>query len=225
MTERQLRDETVTLLLAGHETVALALSWTCYLLSQHPEVERRLVEELRQVLGNRSPRMADLPALRYTEQVIKEGLRLYPPVYSFGREAVARCEIGGYDVPAGATIFMAPWVMHRLPRYFDQPAAFKPERWNDDLAERLPKFVYFPFGGGPRLCIGSRFAMMEAVLLLATIVSRFHLSLAPHRPVTPFPSMTLRPEHGVWMTVARRPHASRAAAHPRKEIPCAGPSI
>ena len=204
MTERQLRDEAVTILLAGQETVALALSWTWYLLSQHPTIERRLVDEVRQVLGDRPPYVSDFPALRYTERVIKEGMRLYPPAYSFGREAVDDCEIGGYAVPAGTTLFMSPWVMHRQPRYFEQPDAFMPERWDSDLAERLPKFVYFPFGGGPRLCIGSRFAMMEAVLLLAAIARRFHLSLVPERPVTPFPSMTLRPKDGIWVRLSER---------------------
>ncbi len=204
MSDRQLRDEAITILLAGHETVALALSWTWYLLSQHPTAEQQLVDELRRVLGDRLPCVSDLPALRYTERVIKEAMRLYPPVYSFGREAVDDCEIGGYAVPAGTTLFMSPWVMHRHPRYFEQPDAFLPERWDGDLVERLPKFAYFPFGGGPRLCIGSRFAMMEAVLLLAAIAQRFHLSLVPERPVTLFPSITLRPKDGVWVRLSER---------------------
>lgn len=204
MPERLIRDEAVTLLLAGHETTALTLSWTWALLSTHPQVEARLALELRDVLGGRAPTVEDLPGLRYTEHVITESMRLYPPAYAIGREAVEDCEIGGYDTPAGTTLFLSPWVMHRDPRWFDDPDAFRPERWEDGLAERLPRFVYLPFGGGPRLCIGNRFAMMEAMLILATIARRFRLRLEPDRMPAPYPTITLRPQGGVPMTIARR---------------------
>jgi cytochrome P450 len=199
MTERQLRDEVITLLLAGHETTALALSWTWYLLSQHPDVEARLAAELREVLGGRAPAVSDLPRLRYTEQVVTEAMRLYPPAWGFGREALADCEIGGYAIRAGTTVVISPWVSHRDPRYFEEPLKFRPERWSGDFAARLPRFAYIPFGGGPRICIGNRFAMMEAVLILATVAQHFRLEWQRDRPVVPLPSITLRPKDGVWV--------------------------
>jgi cytochrome P450 len=204
MTDRQLRDEAMTLFLAGHETTANALSWTWYLLAEHPEAEARLLAELEAVLGGRAPTVADLPRLRYTEMVVTESMRVYPPVYAFGREAVQPCMLGGYDIPAGMTVFMSQWLMHRDPRYFDRPEEFRPERWADGLARRLPKFAYFPFGGGPRLCIGNTFAMMEAVLLLATMVPRFRFRLAPGHPVVPLTTVTLRPAHGLLGVIEKR---------------------
>lgn len=204
MSDRQLRDEAVTLLLAGHETTALALSWTGYLLGHHPEVEAELASEVGEVLGNRPATVEDLPRLRLTEQVVMEAMRLYPPAWAIGREAVNDCAIGGYAVPAGATLYMSPWVIHRDPRHFESPTAFRPERWSGDLARRLPRFAYFPFGGGPRICIGNRFAMMEAVLILATIVQRFRLEWQRERPVVPFASITLRPNGGVWVRLVAR---------------------
>ena len=204
MSDEQLRDEAITIMLAGHETTALALSWTLSLIAAHPEVDAALQRELAEVLGDRPPTVADIQQLRYTEMVVMEGLRLYPPAYAFGREALADCEIGGYPIAAGSTIFIAPWVMHRDPRYFDQPLEFIPTRWAADAAKRLPRFAYFPFGGGPRVCIGNRFAMMEAVLLLACIARRFRLTLDPACRLVPFPSITLRPANGVRMTLASR---------------------
>lgn len=204
MNDRQLRDEAVTLLLAGHETTALALSWTWYLLSLHPEVDAKLYAELRSVLNGRSPTPADMRALPYTERVIQESMRLFPPAYGFGREAVADCEIGGYDVPAGTTVFMSPWLMHHDARWFDEPQRFNPDRWSDGLAERLPRHAYLPFGGGPRICIGNTFAMMEAVLLLATIAQRFRLERVSDEPVKPHTTITLRPHGGVTLRVAQR---------------------
>jgi cytochrome P450 len=198
MTEQQIRDEVVTMLLAGHETTALALSWTCYLLSRHPTIESRLAAELREVLGARSATVGDLAHLPFCEQAINEAMRLYPPAWAIGREAIDPCEIGGYRVPAGMTIFIAPWLLHRDPRYFDDPNEFRPERWASGLAKQLPRFAYMPFGGGPRTCIGSRFAMMEAVLILATIAQHFLLEAQHERP-EPFPSITLRPKGGVWL--------------------------
>ena len=199
MSEGQLRDEVITLLLAGHETTALALSWTWYLLAQHPDADAKLAAELRDVLGGRSPTVGDLPQLRFTEQVVTEAMRLYPPAWGFGREALADCEIGGYPIPAGTTIIISPWVSHRDPRYFERPTEFRPERWSGDFARQLPRFAYMPFGGGPRICIGNRFAMMEAVLILATVAQRFRLQWHGTRPVVPQPSITLRPKGGVWI--------------------------
>lgn len=204
MTDKQLRDEVMTLFLAGHETTALALSWAWYLLAKHPQVEAKLAAELEEVLGGRAPTAADLPRLRYTEMILKESMRLYPPAYGVGREALKDCEIGGYLVPAGTQLFMFQWVVHRDERYFDHPEAFRPERWADDLAARLPKYAYFPFGGGPRVCIGSSFAMMEAVLLLATIAQRFRLALVPEHPVALLPAMSLRPKNGIKVTLLKR---------------------
>ena len=204
MDDQQLRDEAMTLFLAGHDTTALALSWTWYLLAQTPEVDAKLADELRQVLGDRPPSLADLPRLHYTEQVIREAMRLYPPAYAIGREARAACELGGYHVPAGQTILMCQWVTHRDPRYFANPEKFDPDRWEGDLASRLPKYAYFPFGGGPRVCVGSTFAMIEAVLVLAAIARRFRVERADNEPVRPRPSITLRPERGIRMRIHRR---------------------
>jgi cytochrome P450 len=204
MTDQQLRDEVMTLFLAGHETTALALSWTWYLLGQHPEVERKLVAELKAALNGHSPAVADLPRLPYVEMVVKESMRLYPPAWIIGREAVSGFKINGYSIPAGAQVSMSPWLMHRDPRYFDRPEEFLPERWASELIKQLPKYAYFPFGGGPRLCIGNSFAMMEAILILATIIQRFHLDLAPGQTVKPMPSITLRPKNGVKVIVAKQ---------------------
>jgi cytochrome P450 len=203
MTDQQVRDEAMTLFLAGHETTALALTWTGYLLAQHPEAHDRLLDELRAVLGGRAPSAADLPRLAFTEQVVLESMRLYPPVYAFGREALADCEVMGYAVPAKTTVFMSQWAMHRDPRWFPDPEKFDPARWAGGLAARLPKFAYFPFGGGPRVCIGNTFAMVEAVLVLATLARRFRFELVPGQEVVPWPSMTLRPRHGVRVVLRR----------------------
>lgn len=197
MTDRQLRDELMTLFLAGHETTANAMAWTFYLLAQHPEVEARLQSELQSVLGGRLPTAADVPQLPYTEQVVTESMRVYPPVYAIGRRSLADCEIGGCDVPGGTTFLMSQWVLHRDKRYFKEPDQFRPERWADGLAKRIPKFAYFPFGGGPRVCVGNSFAMLEAVLILATIVPRFRFELAPGEQVEPWAAVTLRPKHGI----------------------------
>ncbi|MGO9702711.1 MAG: cytochrome P450 [Xanthobacteraceae bacterium] len=205
MSERQLRDEVITLLLAGHETTALALSWTFYLLSQHPEAEAKLGEELQRVLGGRPPTVADLPQLRHAEQVVTEAMRLYPPAWAINRETVEDCELGGYRIPAGTTIIISPWVEHHDPRYFENPEEFRPERWAGDLARQLPRFAYMPFGGGPRICIGNRFSMMEAVLILATMAQRFSLRWQSDHPIVLEPSITLRPGGGVWVRCEQRP--------------------
>jgi cytochrome P450 len=204
MSARQIRDEVITMLLAGHETTALTLSWAWYLLGSHPSADAQLAEEVHTVLGGRSPTVDDLPHLRFTEQVVSEALRLYPPAYAIGREARADCAIAGHPVPAGTTVYVSPWVMHRDPRWFDNPQTFQPERWAGSLAKELPRFAYMPFGGGPRICIGNRFAMMEAVLILATVAQRFGLLWQTDRPIQPKPSITLRPGGGVWVKLVSR---------------------
>jgi cytochrome P450 len=204
MSDEQLRDEVMTVFLAGHETTANALSWTWCLLAEHPEVEAKLHEELDETLAGRTPTVEDLLRLHYTDMVVRESLRLYPPAWAFGREAVGDCEIGGYYVPAGTQLIMSQWVTHRDPRYYENPMEFRPERWAEGLADRLPRYAYFSFGGGPRLCIGQSFAKMEAVLLLATIAQQFRLYQAPGEQAVPQPSITLRPRNGMRMVLERR---------------------
>jgi cytochrome P450 len=204
MTDRQLRDEVMTLFLAGHETTALTLSWAWYLLAQNPEVEKNFHAELDEVLDGRLPTVADLPRLKYTEKIAKESMRLYPPAYGVGREAIQEFELGGYRIPAKAQLFMFQWVTQRDPRFFPEPSRFSPERWTEEFTNSLPKYAYFPFGGGPRACIGNYFAMMEVVLLLATIGQRFRFSLLPDHQVSLMPAMSLRPSEGIPVRVAQR---------------------
>jgi cytochrome P450 len=206
MSDEQLRDEVMTLFLAGHETTAIALSWTCYLLCQHPQVESKLREELVTVLGDREPTPEDLPRLRYTEMVLKESMRLYPPVWRIARKAIANCEIGGYLVTAGTNIFIFQSLTQRDARWFTNPDAFDPERWREDpiRSGKIPRFAYFPFGGGHRVCLGAAFATIEATLLLAMIHQRFHLDLVPGHLVEPLPSVTLRPKNGIRVIAHRR---------------------
>jgi cytochrome P450 len=204
MTDQQVRDEIMTLFLAGHETTAVALSWTWYLLAQNREIEARLGEELAAVLSGRLPTVADLPHLRYTEMVVTESMRLYPPAFMLTRRVVEPFEIGGYRIERETALIMSQWIVQRDPRWFEAPEAFRPERWEHDLAKRLPRYAYFPFGGGPRLCIGNTFALMEATLLLATIAQRFRFALAPRASVTPLLSVTLRPAHGIAMVLTAR---------------------
>jgi cytochrome P450 len=204
MRDEQLRDEVMTLLLAGHETTAVSLSWTWHLLAQHPEIEKKLWSELREVLHGRSPTTQDLSKLPYTERVVKEVMRLYPPAWAIVRNSLEDCELGGYRVPARATLMMSQWVMHRDPRYFEQPERFNPDRWLDDRAKGTPKFAYFPFGGGPRSCIGAVFATMEAILVLATIAQKYQIRVAPECPVEAVPSITLRPRHGIKVMLIQR---------------------
>lgn len=207
MTDQQLRDEALTLFLAGHETTANALCWTWHLLMQSPGAVAALEEEVDEVLGDRLPRFEDLPRLRYTEQVVKESMRLYPPVWAVGREVVEDFTAGGFRIPAGAQIVISQWILHRDRRWFDAPEEFRPERWAEGLAERLPKYAYIPFSAGPRNCIGSSFAMMEAMVILAVMVSRARLQRAGHGETTAFPSITLRPSGNVQVTVSRRPRS------------------
>jgi cytochrome P450 len=204
MSDSQLRDEMMTLFMAGHETTANTLAWAWFLLSGHPEAEARLHSELEQVLCGRSPTVADLPHLPYTESVINETLRVYPTVWMLGREAIEPLELGGYPIPVGTTIFMPQWVIHRDRRWFDDPEVFRPERWQGGLMQRIHRYAYFPFGGGPRICIGNNFALMEAALVLATIAQKFRLRLAPDANVTPLATITLRPAHGVKVVLSKR---------------------
>ena len=201
MTPTQLRDEAMTLYLAGHETTALTLSWTWHLLARHPEVQDKLLAEWDQHLQGRDPTVSDLPKLKYTDAVLTESMRLLPPVYLIGREATKEMELGGYKVPKGTTIFMSQWVSHRDPRYFDDPETFRPERWLDGLIERIPKYAYYPFGGGPRVCIGNTFALMEAGLILPMVGQRFRCTLDVEGPPEFNPQITLLPKDGVHATL------------------------
>ena len=204
MTDQQLRDEAVTFLLAGHETTALSLSWALYLVSMHAEAEQKLHEELRQVLGGRVPNFSDMPRLRYSERIIKEAIRLYPPGWAVARTALRNCEVGGYQLRRGDNVVISQWCMHRDARFFVDPLKFDPDRWSPERAQSVPKYAYFPFGAGPRGCVGQSFATMEAILLLATISQQFRFSVVPDHPVVPMPSVTLRPKHGIRMVLHRR---------------------
>ena len=204
MTDRQVRDEAMTIFLAGHETTANALAWTWYLLSQSPEVEARVHEEVDRVLGGRTPSVADLPKLTFIEQVITESMRLYPPAWIVGRRAIGPYEVGGYTLPARCLVLLSPYVLHRDARFFAEPETFRPERWTSEFKQSLPPFAYFPFGGGTRRCIGEAFAWMELVLVAAFIAQRWRLRLEPGHPVVPQPVVTLRMKHGLRMTVERR---------------------
>lgn len=208
MTNEQLRDEVITLLLAGHETTANMLTWAFYLLSQHPEHLQKLEQELDRVLGKgtaaRAPGPGDLAQLPFLDQVIQETLRLYPPAWSTGREAIQDVQIGEYHFPKGTNFFVSMWVLHHDSRFFENPYDFMPERWTPEFKAKLPKYSFVPFGGGPRACIGSGFAMLEAVIILARIVSQIRLKATPGLKLTPTPQITLRPAEKVWMSVESR---------------------
>jgi cytochrome P450 len=203
MSDQQVRDEVMTLLLAGHETTAIALTWTFHLLATHPEVDHKLASQVKQVLAGRAPELSDLPRLRYVEQVIMESMRLYPPAWAIGRETLHEMDVGGWKLPKGAQIWMSQYVVHRDARYFSDPDEFRPERWTEELQRQLPRHAYFPFGGGPRVCIGNTFAMMEATLLCAAIAQRYKLESAGPAP-RPQPSVTLRPKGGLPVRVVPR---------------------
>ncbi len=203
MSRRQIRDEAMTIFLAGHETTSQALSWTWYLLARHPRVEERLHEELDTALGGRPPGAGDVERLPYTRAIVAESMRLYPPAWSIARRALAELELGGYRVTKGAIVITSPWIVHRDARWFPAPERFEPERWlvaDDDR----PRTAYFPFGGGTRICIGERFAWTEAMLVLATLATRWRLTVASDEPVVPLPRITLRPAGGLPMEVVAR---------------------
>ena len=204
MTDEQLRVEVTTFLLAGQETTSLALTWTWYLLSQHASARRRLEEEIDAVLDGRPPEYSDLVNLPYTRMVIDEAMRLYPPAWGFSRQALADDELGGFHLPRGWLAFVIPYVLHRLPQFWHDPEAFDPERFLPEPSAERPKFVYVPFGAGPRQCIGSHFALIETQLVVATLAQRYRLHLVPGHRVEPWPLITLRPRFGMPMTIERR---------------------
>jgi cytochrome P450 len=211
MSDRQLRDEVMTLLLAGHETTANALCWTFYLLSQNPDAEARLHAEVEEVLGGRLPGLDDVPLLRYAEQVFAESMRLFPPAWGVGRKVVTEHQAGEWTLPVGTLVSMSPWVTHHDERFFPDPFRFDPDRWLPEARAARPRFSYFPFGGGARQCIGEQFAWMEGVLLLSTLAQRFRFRLAPGAKVEPEALITLRPRGGLPMIAdERRAIAPRA---------------
>jgi cytochrome P450 len=204
MTDLQVRDEAMTIFLAGHETTANALMWTWYLLSQAPEAERMLHLEIDRVLRGRLPAMADITALPYLERVVTESMRLYPPAWIVGRRAIGPYHIDGYTMPARSIVIMSQWIVHRDARHYADPSRFNPDRWMPELRASLPQFAYFPFGGGPRRCIGESFAWMELMLMVATLAQRWRFELVPGHPVVTQPLVTLRAKHGMKMVAHRR---------------------
>jgi cytochrome P450 len=193
----------MTLLLAGHETTATALTWTWYLLSKHPDAACKLRVELDEVLGRRVPTVEDLPALEFTRRVIQESMRLYPPVWIISRTAIEEDEIGGYPIPAGSVVLVSQYAMHRHPDFWENPERFDPDRFLPERSRGRHPYAYFPFGGGPRLCIGADLAMLETQLILVTLAQRFQLELLPGHPVEPEPLITLRPRYGMKMMLSR----------------------
>jgi cytochrome P450 len=218
MTDQNLRDEVMTMLIAGHETVASALAWTWYLLGENPEAEAQLHAELATVLGGRIPTAADLPKLPYTDMVFNEALRLYPPAWIITRKALADDEIGGYRIPKNSLVVTSPYVTHRLADYWPEPEAYRPERFTPEQAAARPRFAYYPFGGGPRLCIGNHFAQVEAALMIAMAAQRYTLRLVPGHPIEVEPGVTLRAKHGLMMTL----HPRAEAAAPEEILVPAG---
>ncbi len=204
MSDRQLRDEAMTLYLAGHETTALTLAWSWYLLSQHRRVEEKLVSEWQRVLRGVTPTAQHLQRLPYTAAVIAESMRLFPPVYVIGREATTELELGGYRVKPGYTVLMSQWVNHRDQNFFPDPEEFRPERWQDGLAKRLPKFAYYPFGGGQRICVGSTFALIEATIILAAVGQHYRFTVDPDAVIDIKPQITLLPANGIPATLECR---------------------
>lgn len=211
MTAKEVRDQVVTIFMAGHETSAQALSWSWYLLSQHPAAEAKLHDELAATLGGRAPRYDDIGKLRYTRMVLEESMRLYPPAHTISRSPIAADEVLGQRIPPGAEVLIVPWLLHRKPSLWENPDRFDPERFAPERAAERPRFAYIPFGGGPRICIGAAFAMAEATLILATIAQRYRLRLKPGFPVEPQGLITLRPRNGLRMLLERRQDLKNAA--------------
>jgi cytochrome P450 len=211
MTAKEVRDQVVTIFMAGHETTSQALSWTWYLLSQHPASEAKLHDELAGALGGRTPRYEDIPKLRYARMVIEESMRLYPPAHTISRSPIAADKILGQRIPPRAEVLIVPWLLHRKPSLWENPDRFDPERFAPEPAAERPRFAYIPFGGGPRICIGAAFAMAEAILILATIAQRYRLRLKPGFPVEPQGLITLRPRNGLRMLLERRQDLKNAA--------------
>jgi cytochrome P450 len=205
MSDEQLKDEAVTLLTAGHETAGAALSWTWYLLAKHPEVQQSLHEEVSGRLGGRLPAVDDLPRMPLVTAVFEEAMRLYPPAWGMPRESLAADDICGYPLPAKATLILSQLLAHRHPEFWHEPDRFDPSRFTEGASAERPKFAFFPFGGGPRICIGNHMAMVEGPLALAALAQRFHFTLVPDHPVVPDPTFTLRPKYGVKLVVRKRP--------------------
>jgi cytochrome P450 len=201
LTDRELRSQLLTFVEAGHETTAVALAWTIYLLDKHPEADRRLRAEVTEVLDRRTPEVEDLPGLGFTRSVIEEALRLYPPVYAVARDAREEDEIGGFHIPAKSMIVLSPYVTHHHPEIWSDPERFDPDRFRPDRSAGRSRFAWFPFLGGPHQCIGQEFAMMEATIVVAMLVQAFRFNLAPGVTVEPKPMLSLRPRNGLWMTV------------------------
>ena len=204
LSNKELRDEVMTLLLAGYDTTANVLTWTLMLLAQNPETEAKIAAEVASVVAERSPTIDDIPQLPYTEMVLKESMRLYPPAWILGRELIRDCNIGGYDFSRGTVIYFSQWAVHRSVRFYRDPEQFNPERWMNNLEQRLPRCAYFPFGAGARICIGKAFSMMEATLMLTRTIQKFRLTLVSEHPIELLPSFTLRPKQGVKMAIGDR---------------------
>lgn len=209
MTDKQLRDEIITILIAGHETTSNALTWTYYLLSQNPQIERRVFDEIDSVLeGNgeeyKQPSVADLPKLNYVEKVFREAVRLYPPVWTMGRFAQSDYKLGGYTLPKGSSLMFSQYVMHHSAKYYNNSETFDPDRWTEEFKMHLPRFSYFPFEGGIRGCVGEPFAWQEGILLIATISSYWSMRLAPNQRVKFQPGITLNPKNGIKMKLRSR---------------------
>lgn len=215
LSDRQLRDEAMTMFLAGHETTANALTWTWCLLSEHPEAGRKLCEELARVLGGRNPIPDDLPRLTYTRMLLMESMRLRPPVWGTVRSVERDDTIGGYHIPAGSEVVLCPYATHRHPRFWDNPLGFDPERFSPERSQGRHRHAYFPFSVGPRACIGNHFAMLEMTLVVATIAQRLRFDLVPGMPVVPEAVVTLKPKHGLWMTVQPQRKPESAGTPPR----------
>lgn len=211
MSDNQIRDEALTIFLAGHETTSNALMWTWYLLSQHPEVETKLHAELDEVLGGATPAAADVPRLEYTRRVLTESMRLYPPAYLIGRTPINNFKLGPYLIKKGSPVLVSPYIVQRDPRYYEEPERFNPDRWAAESFADRNRFTYFPFGGGPRTCIGEGFAWMEGILVIAAIAQRWRMELEPGHPIELLPRITLRSKHGMRMTLLRRQPAPAAA--------------
>jgi cytochrome P450 len=211
MTEAQLHDEMMTILMAGHETTGIATAWSWYWMSRHPEVERRLHEEVEAVLGGRSPGFDDVPKLEYARQIFQEAMRLTPPIWAYDRRASEADAIGGFDIPRGTIVAMSPYLMHRHPRYWERPDVFDPDRFVPAEIAKRPQYAYFPFGGGPRRCIGFKFALMEGQLILATLAQSFTARLTPGQVVEPAPRLNFPPKSGLRMTIAARQPRAPAA--------------
>ena len=205
MSDQQLRDEVMTIFLAGHETTANALTWTFYMLSEHPEIDASLEKEINSVFDNKSNiSFDDIQKLAYTTKVLTESMRLYPPAWAIGRQAITDCKIGEYIITSGSIILMSQYVMHRNPLYFPKPHTFYPDRWTDEFKKNLPRFSYFPFGGGIRSCVGEPFACMEAILIIAIISRLWKMNSIPSNKVVLKPSITLRPKNGMYLKITRR---------------------